>query len=202
MHLHTPRLFMFFCCLMALLFALTLITAELYEKGRSQVLLFMMSFFVSSYALALALVEAHCKPELKSTGIGICNMMALMGAIFLQPLTGGHVDAFQDHSFAGGRKLSLWRDGVARCHSLGLACSIGFVAYEANRSRISPLLYTRLFLLEVARQHRPIVRVGLGSANGVIDKVFVWPKGAASFGNKVMPCPIATVWRKVSKLVP
>ena len=86
--LHTPRLFMFFCCLMALLFALILITAGPYEKGLSQVLLFMMGFFASSYVLAFALVEQHCKPELKGTGIGICNMMALMGAIFLQPLTG------------------------------------------------------------------------------------------------------------------
>ena len=86
--LNHPKLLLFLCCLFAAIFAWIIILFGPYSMLWSQVLLFLMGFFVSGYVIAYAIVDASCSAAIKGTAMGICNMVALSSAIFLQPFIG------------------------------------------------------------------------------------------------------------------
>lgn len=87
-YLGRQRLIILLCCILATGLTLLTIWYRIWLPWQASLMLFVIGLLASNYILAFALVDGYVKPHLKGTAVGLCNGLALMGAIIIQPATG------------------------------------------------------------------------------------------------------------------
>lgn len=81
--------------LSTLLFSMILISPIWFSRGVVYVSLFLLGIFASSYLLPFVITKENVPEEVKGSAIGFINMMCfVVGALFLQPLSGVILERF------------------------------------------------------------------------------------------------------------
>ena len=93
---HHPKFIMLVSGSIALLGMLSIIILPLGFWALA-VILFITGFFSSAYVLGFAVVNLSLPAEIVGAGIGLCNTIALTGAVIFQPATGAIIDFFAHH---------------------------------------------------------------------------------------------------------